>query len=238
MAGVVFISFASKDRGVASTICEALENRGIGCWIATRDIGPGENFQHAVFNAIRSAKVMVLVFSSNSQNSDEVKKEIVLAGQCRLTVIPVRVEDVTPGRRARLRVGDPAVGRPVRRTAGALDPASRRDRPEGDRPAAGSAARHPSSRANWCPKYQMRRSSPTARGADQAVPLGARCPYRGIHGRSAREEKPFGGDRVDLERLAIVCVAVAVWALSGGLSSKSTHISNDNQSCCVSRGGR
>jgi TPR repeat protein len=39
---------------------------------------------------------MVLVFSSNSQNSDEVKKEIVLAGQCRLTVIPVRVEDVTP----------------------------------------------------------------------------------------------------------------------------------------------
>ena len=96
MVGVVFISFASKDRSFASTICEALENRGLGCWIATRDISPGENFQQAVFQAIRSAKVMVLVFSSNSQNSDEVKKEIVLAGQCRLTVIPVRVEDVTP----------------------------------------------------------------------------------------------------------------------------------------------
>ena len=39
---------------------------------------------------------MVLVFSTNSHNSDEVKKEIVLAGQCRLNVIPVRVEDVTP----------------------------------------------------------------------------------------------------------------------------------------------
>jgi len=96
MGGAVFISYASKDRGFATTICDALEHRGIGCWIATRDIGPGENFQSAVFEAIRSAKVMVLVFSTNSHNSDEVKKEIVLAGQCRLNVIPVRVEDVTP----------------------------------------------------------------------------------------------------------------------------------------------
>jgi TPR repeat protein len=96
MDGLVFISFASKDRSMATTICEALEHRGIGCWIATRDIGPGENFQSAVFDAIRSAKVMVLIFSTNSDNSDEVKKEIVLAGQCRLNVIPVRVEDVTP----------------------------------------------------------------------------------------------------------------------------------------------
>lgn len=96
MGGAVFISYASKDRGFATTICDALEHRGIGCWIATRDIGPGENFQSAVFDAIRSAKVMVLVFSTNAHNSDEVKKEIVLAGQCRLNVIPVRVEDVTP----------------------------------------------------------------------------------------------------------------------------------------------
>ena len=57
---------------------------------------PGDNFQIAIVHAIRSAKVMVLVFSSNSNNSDEIKKELVLAGQSRLIVIPVRVEDVTP----------------------------------------------------------------------------------------------------------------------------------------------
>jgi TPR repeat protein len=96
MDGTVFISFASKDRGFATKICESLEQRGIGCWIAVRDIGPGENFQSAVFDAIDSAKVMVLVFSENAHYSDEVKKEIVLAGQCRLTVIPVRIEDVRP----------------------------------------------------------------------------------------------------------------------------------------------
>jgi hypothetical protein len=39
---------------------------------------------------------MVLVFSANSNNSEEIKKELVLAGQSQLIVIPVRVEDVTP----------------------------------------------------------------------------------------------------------------------------------------------
>ena len=93
---VVFISFASKDRVVAITICEALEHRGIDCWISTRDILPGENFQTAIVRAIRAAKVMLLVFSNNSNNSEEIKKEVALAGQSRLVVIPVRVEDVTP----------------------------------------------------------------------------------------------------------------------------------------------
>jgi hypothetical protein len=39
---------------------------------------------------------MLLVFTSNANNSDEIKKELVLAGRHRLTVLPVRVEDVAP----------------------------------------------------------------------------------------------------------------------------------------------
>lgn len=96
MDSPVFVSFASKDRKVATSLCDALENRGIGCWISSRNIRPGDNFQVAIVRAIRAAKVMVLVFSGNSNNSDEVKKELVLAGQSRLVVIPVRVEDVAP----------------------------------------------------------------------------------------------------------------------------------------------
>jgi len=92
----VFISFASKDRQIAMTICDALEHRGIGCWISSRDIQPGGNFQIEIVHAIRAAKVVILVFSGNANNSDEIKKEIVLAGQNHLVVIPVRVEDVTP----------------------------------------------------------------------------------------------------------------------------------------------
>jgi hypothetical protein len=96
MPASIFVSHASRDRTVAQSVCKALENRGLHCWISSRDIRPGENFQVAIVAAIRSAKVMILIFSANSKNSEEIKKELALAGQNRLPVIPVRVEDVTP----------------------------------------------------------------------------------------------------------------------------------------------
>ena len=96
MSASIFISYSSSDQKVAETICDALQARGFTCWISCRDIGPGENFQEAIVQAIRSVKLMLLVFTSNANNSNEIKKEIVLAGRYHLTVVPVRVEDVAP----------------------------------------------------------------------------------------------------------------------------------------------
>ena len=78
MSADIFISFASQDAKIASTICTALENRGFTCWISDRDIHPGENFQSAIVRAIRSAKVLLLVFTANSNRSDEMTKELAL----------------------------------------------------------------------------------------------------------------------------------------------------------------
>jgi formylglycine-generating enzyme required for sulfatase activity len=96
MAGPVFISHSSRDVKIARDICDAIERRGMPCWISGRDVGPGDNFGDAIVEAIERAKVMVLVFSTNANNSEEIKKEIALASQHRVTVIPVRVEDITP----------------------------------------------------------------------------------------------------------------------------------------------
>jgi hypothetical protein len=96
MTAQIFISHARRDALAAQTICDALEQRGFGCWIAARDVEGGENFQISIVRAIRAAKVLILVFSENANNSDEIRKEIVLAGQNRLVVIPVRIEDVAP----------------------------------------------------------------------------------------------------------------------------------------------
>lgn len=96
MAPSVFISHASRDRKVADAICSALESRGFDCWIAFRDVGPGQNFGEEITQAIRNVKVMVLVFSSHANNSDEIKKEVVLAGRAKVPVIPLRVEEVEP----------------------------------------------------------------------------------------------------------------------------------------------
>ena len=91
-----FISHSSKDSKTATAICTALEARGHECWMSSRDIKPGENFQGTIVRAIRESGVMVLVFSANANNSDEIKKEMALASQSKKMVIPVRAEDVLP----------------------------------------------------------------------------------------------------------------------------------------------
>ena len=96
MSAPIFISYSSKDQDMAETICRALEARGHQCWISCRDVHPGQNFQEAIVQALRSAQVMLLVFTANANNSDEIKKELVLAGRHRVTVVPIRVEDVAP----------------------------------------------------------------------------------------------------------------------------------------------
>src|SRR5271170_8034589 len=96
LSAPIFISYSSKDQDIAETICKALESRGQNCWISCRDVRAGDNFQEAIVRALRAARVMLLVFTSNANNSDEIKKELVLAGRHRVTVLPVRVEDVAP----------------------------------------------------------------------------------------------------------------------------------------------
>jgi hypothetical protein len=96
MSASIFISFASQDLKVATTLCEALETRGFSCWISARDIEPGDNFQSAIVNAIQNAKAMLLVFSAHSNTSNEMTKELALASQQKLIVVPLRIEDVAP----------------------------------------------------------------------------------------------------------------------------------------------
>src|SRR6185437_6359182 len=92
----IFISHSSRDIKKAQAICKALEARGRFCWMSSRDINPGDNYQGSIVRAIREAPVMVLVFSANANRSDEIKKELSLASQLKRIVIPARIEDVEP----------------------------------------------------------------------------------------------------------------------------------------------
>lgn len=96
MNAPIFISHSSKDAISAERLCQALENRGLRCWISSRDVRPGDNFQVAIVRAIRGAKVIVLIFSTSANTSEEIKKELALAGQSQLVVVPVRIEEVMP----------------------------------------------------------------------------------------------------------------------------------------------
>ncbi len=92
----VFVSYATADRKRALSVCEAIEHRGTRCWISTRDVAPGENYQEAIVHAIRAAPAMVLVFSEAANSSDEIKKVLSLASRHHVPVIALRLKDIEP----------------------------------------------------------------------------------------------------------------------------------------------
>ena len=93
MAHDVFISYSSQDKPVADAICAALEARRIRCWIAPRDVPAGVFYAAALVNAISRSRLMVLVFSSSSNNSLQVVREVERAASRALPIIPFRIED-------------------------------------------------------------------------------------------------------------------------------------------------
>ena len=92
----IIISYATTDKPIADAICAKLEERGIRCWIAPRDILASENYGEAIIDAIDCAKLMVLVFSSNANLSKHVMREAERAVHDGIPIIPFRIEDVEP----------------------------------------------------------------------------------------------------------------------------------------------
>ncbi len=96
MAHDVFISYSSKDKLVADAVCASLEAAKIRCWITPRDILPGLDWAESIEGAITRSKLLILIFSSYSNNSKQVSREISLAFNSEVTVIPFRIEDIEP----------------------------------------------------------------------------------------------------------------------------------------------
>jgi len=94
MAHDVFISHASVDKPAADAVCHGLEARGVRCWIAPRDQIAGKPYGQQITEAIRAARVMVLIFSEHVNASQAVLNEIHLAAAAEVTIVPFRIARV------------------------------------------------------------------------------------------------------------------------------------------------
>jgi hypothetical protein len=93
-----FVSYSQPDRQYAFEIVSHLERAGITAWIAPRDIAPSADWAAEIIDAIAASKVMILVFSSASNNSPQVRREVERAVHHQLPILPLRIEDVLPTR--------------------------------------------------------------------------------------------------------------------------------------------
>lgn len=91
----VFISYSSQDMEAAQAICHVLEQNEIRCWMAPRNIPPGSDYGDVIDDAIKSCKVVVILYSEKAASSPWVTGELNVAFEELKTIIPFRL-DKTP----------------------------------------------------------------------------------------------------------------------------------------------
>jgi hypothetical protein len=94
----IFVSYSQPDRDCALAIVQRLEAHGIKVWIAPRDVSPAADWAAEIIDAISAARLMLLVFSGNSNDSDQVRREVERAVHKQLRILPFRIEDVLPSK--------------------------------------------------------------------------------------------------------------------------------------------
>lgn len=91
----VFISYASADATVAHRVCELLENRGIACWIAPRNVRPGDLYADAILQAINACRMLIVILSASAVASGHVLREVERASAKNRPLISLRIAPVT-----------------------------------------------------------------------------------------------------------------------------------------------
>ncbi len=91
-----FISHSSADKAMADAACSVLERNKIRCWIAPRDVSPGREWGDEIIKGIDGSKVLLVIFSSQANESPQVRREVERAIGKGLPVLPFRIEDVVP----------------------------------------------------------------------------------------------------------------------------------------------
>jgi hypothetical protein len=98
MSNHVFVSHSHDDSPAADSIVKALEERGVVCWVAPRDVPAGGSYAESIVNAIESASCFVLIYSQSSNVSSHVMREVERALKFGVNIVPVRFDDSTPSK--------------------------------------------------------------------------------------------------------------------------------------------
>ena len=96
MPYAVFISHSGKDHDAVYEAASFLKKNDIKCFTDDDNLPPGAVFSEVIATAIKESSVFLLIFSSNSDLSPDVRREVGLAININKPIIPFRLEKVEP----------------------------------------------------------------------------------------------------------------------------------------------
>jgi hypothetical protein len=93
-----FISYSSKNQNFAERLLADLQNKGVRCWFAPKDLKIGQKIRVGIDESIRIHDKLLVVLSRDSVSSDWVEKEVETAfeqerAQKRIILFPIRLDD-------------------------------------------------------------------------------------------------------------------------------------------------
>ncbi|MEK6626327.1 MAG: TIR domain-containing protein [Bdellovibrionota bacterium] len=94
MVHQIFISYSSKDLKETEYLRQELESQNLMCWMAPRDIRPGDIYASSIIDAIESAKILLLVLTEHSNMSPQVQKEVDRAVNAKLKIMALILRKV------------------------------------------------------------------------------------------------------------------------------------------------
>ena len=92
----IFISHATADDAFVKQLREKLEQHHLNVWVDSRNLRGGDKLWPEVAEAIRTARHVLMVISTHTVNSSWVRKEVRLAEQAGVTVIPLLLPGILP----------------------------------------------------------------------------------------------------------------------------------------------
>lgn len=89
----IFISHSSADAACAQRMCEKLEENGLTCFIAPRDIKAGSLYAEEIVDGIDRSDAMILLLSQKADGSPHVLREIERACSKKIPIYVYKLED-------------------------------------------------------------------------------------------------------------------------------------------------
>lgn len=89
----IFISYSTKDQRVADMVCGYLEERGLTCFISSRDIPKGVEWPSAIAAALKTSRLFLAVFSNNYNLSMQVNKELTIASKRHIPLLTFKTTE-------------------------------------------------------------------------------------------------------------------------------------------------
>lgn len=96
----IFVSYSSTDTDFTEALVAEIEERGISCWYAKRDIKPGGVYPVEITRALDDCRALLLIFSADTNRAANenlhILREIDYAASRRKPILPVRIAEVEP----------------------------------------------------------------------------------------------------------------------------------------------